>query len=259
MSHTMKHHFFKLLLLLLVPLSIQVHAQINQRAKIVLKNGIIVNGGIVESFDDKFLKVSIDSSNIILIRYDHMKRIIFKGKVNTEGASEEILMLQPSLNIESFYHEFRGGLLIGEENTSFTVQTINGYQFSKYLGTGLGLGVNKYGNYITLPIYATVKGYLYDKKVSPFYYGDIGYGFAWQTNKNETTFGLDNVQGGLYWQLGLGYQINFHQSAMVFSLGYLNQTSTANYTYFRGWDISDVEISERRILRRFAISIGFLF
>lgn len=255
----MKHPFFKIMLFVFLASSIQALAQINQKAKIVLKNGITINGAIVESFDDRFLKINIDSSNTILIRYDHMKRIIFKGKAKTEGTSEEIIALQPTLNIESFYHEFRGGLLVGEENTSFTVQTINGYQFSKYLGTGLGLGVNKYGNYITLPIYATVKGYLYDKKVSPFYYGDIGYGFAWQSNKNENVFELDNVQGGLYWQLGLGYQINFYKSAMTFTLGYSNQDSKAEYTYFSGWDINSVKVSERRILRRFAISIGFLF
>lgn len=255
----MKHHFFKIILFVLLALSIQAHAQVNQKAKIVLKNGIKINGGIVDSFDDKWLKVNIDSSNIILIRYDHIKKIVFKGNNNPIGDSEELSALQSSLNIESFYHEFRGGLLIGEENTSFTVQTINGYQFSKYLGTGLGLGINKYGNYITLPIYATVKGYLYDKKVSPFYYGDIGYGFAWQSNKNENMFELDNVQGGLYWQLGLGYQVNFHNSAMTFTLGYSNQDSKAEYTYFSGWDINSVKVSERRILRRFALSIGFLF
>ncbi len=256
----MRHHFFKIVLFVLLALSIQAHAQVNQQAKIVLKNGIKINGGIVGSFDEKMLKVNIDSSNIIFVRYDHIKKIVFKENNKAGGVKpEELIGLQPSLNIKSFYHEFRGGLLIGEENTSITVQTINGYQFSKYLGSGLGLGVNKYGNYITLPIYATVKGYLYDKKVSPFYYGDIGYGFAWQSNRNENVFELDNVQGGLYWQLGLGYQVNFYKSAMTFTLGYSNQDSKAEYTYFSGWDINSVKVSERRILRRFALSIGFLF
>lgn len=239
-------------------MSTHVDAQVNQQAKLVLKNGITIKGGIVDSFDDKRLTVRIDSSNVVVVRYDHIRKIVFKNSNKVGSDSKEILALQPSLNIESFYHEFRGGLLIGEENTSFSVQTINGYQFNKYLGTGLGLGVNKYGNYLTLPIYATVKGYLYDNKVSPFYFGDIGYGLAWQSNKNENTFELDNVQGGLYWQLGLGYQINFNKSAMTFTLGYSNQDSKAEYTYYR-WDMDDVTISERRILRRFAISVGFLF
>lgn len=255
----MKRHFFKLSLLILMSLSINAHAQENQQVKIVLKNGIKINGGIIGSFDDKRLNVKIDTSNIIAVRYDHIRKIVFKGNSKAEIVSEELVALQPSLNIKSFYHEFRGGLLIGEENTSITVQTINGYQFNKYLGTGLGLGVSKYGNYITLPIYATVKGYLYDKKVSPFYYGDIGYGFAWQSNNNENVFEVDNVQGGLYWQLGLGYQINFYKSAMTFTLGYSNQYSKAEYTYFQGWDMNSVKISEERILRRFALSVGFLF
>ena len=259
MSKTMRFLFFSIALLFTLVFSIKVNAQIDKQAKISLKNGIKIKGGIVESFDDSKLKVKIDDSNIILIRYDHIRKISFKGYGNVSNDFDEKFSNPPSLKIESYYHEFRGGLLIGEENTSVSLHTINGYQFNKYLGTGLGLGINKYGNYITMPVYATVKGYLFDSKVSPFYFGDVGYGFAWKTNKNEDMFELDNVQGGLYWQLGLGYQVNFYNSSMVFTLGYINQDSKADYIYYRPWDIDDVTVSERRILRRFVLSVGFLF
>lgn len=255
----MKFIFFQIALLFLLLSGLSTSAQIDKQAKIVLKNGTTIKGGIVESFDDSKLKVNIDDSNIILIRYDHIKKIHFKGNGRVDEDFEEKLSKIPSLKTETFYHELRGGLLFGEETTGVSLQTINGYQFNKYLGTGLGFGINKFGNYITLPIYASVKGYLFDKKVSPFYFGDIGYGFAWQTNRNETIFELDNVKGGYYWQLGIGYQINFYNSSMVFTLGYINQDSKADYIYYRPWDIDDVEISERRILRRFAFSVGFLF
>ena len=256
----MKIRLFRLaLLFLFATCNVIVHAQINKQAKIVLNNGTKIKGAIVESFDSNRLKINIDASDTILIRYDHIKKIHFKryGKVNNDF--EYNLDKQPSLKTESFFHEIRAGLLIGDENTSGSLQTINGYQFNKYLGTGLGIGVNKYGNYLTLPIYATVKGYLFDKKVSPFYFGDIGYGFAWKTNKNEDLFELTDVKGGYYWQLGLGYQVNFYNSSLVFTLGYINQDSKADYTYYRPWDIDNVEVSERRILRRFSITVGFLF
>ena len=110
-----------------------------------------------------------------------------------------------------------------------------------------------------MPIYANVKGYILDQQITPFYFGDIGYGFAWNTDKNEEVFELDNVTGGLYWQLGLGYQFNFYSNSLVLTLGYINQHSKADYVYYRPWDIDDVEISEKRILRRLNFSIGFLF
>ena len=127
------------------------------------------------------------------------------------------------------------------------------------MGAGLGLGLNKFGNYLAVPIYATVKGYVFDKKVAPFYFADLGYGMAWNNHKNEEVFELDNVQGGLYWQLGIGYQINFYNSSFVLALGYVNQDSKADYIYHRPWDIDNVEITEKRLLRRFNFSVGFLF
>lgn len=259
MVRTMRSLFFPIALLFALAFKFEVNAQNDKEVKISLKSGIKIKGGILESFDDSKLRVKIDESNIILIRYDHIKKISFKGYGSINNDFEERFRNPPSLKIESYYHEFRGGLLIGEENTSVSLHTINGYQFTKYLGTGLGLGINKYGNYVTLPLYATVKGYLFDKKVSPFYFGDIGYGFAWKTNKNEDLFELDNVEGGLYWQVGLGYQVNFYNSSMVFTFGYINQDSRADYVYYRPWDLDDVKVSERRILRRFAVSVGFLF
>lgn len=233
--------------------------QENKQAKIVLKNGIKIKGAIVKSFDDKVLEIDISGSEPLKVRYDHIRRISFRNYGSISGDFEKTLNTQPGLQTNTFYHEIRGGLLFGAEHVSGTIHTINGYQFNRYLGTGFGLGVNKYGNYITMPIYGSVKGYLFDKAVSPFYFGDIGYGFAWKTNKNDAIFELDNVKGGYYWQLGLGYQFNFYNSSLTVALGYSNQDSKADYIYFRPWDIDDVEVSERRILRRFSFTVGFLF
>lgn len=255
----MRYLTYWLSLLLLLGIVTTANGQDEKQAKILLKNGLKIKGAIVRSFDDKSLEIDIYGSEPVLIRFDHIKRISFRDYGSITNDFENNLNVQPGLQTKSFFHEIRGGLLFGEENVSGTIHTINGYQFNRYLGTGLGLGVNKYGNYITMPIYASVKGFLFDKVISPFYFGDIGYGFAWKTNKNDNVFELDNVQGGYYWQLGLGYQFNFYNSSLVLALGYSNQDSKADYIYYRPWDIDDVEVSERRILRRFALTVGFLF
>ena len=242
---------------MLLPLC--VVAQTEQRAKILLTNGIKIKGGIVRSFDENMMEVAIDPTETLLIRYEHIRRISFKKYGNISSDFERNLNTVPTPKTNSFFHEIRAGLLFGEENVSGSINTINGYQFNQYLGTGLGVGVNKFGNYLTVPIYASVKGYLFDRKVTPFYFGDIGYGLAWASGNTDDIFEIDNVKGGLYWQLGLGYQFNFYNHSMVFTLGYVNQDSSAEYTYFRPWDIDNVEIKEDRILRRFLFSIGFLF
>jgi len=237
----------------------EAHSQVNKQVKIVMKNGVRIKGAIVKTIDVDRLEVDVDGSQSMYIRYDLIKTIQFKNYQVVDQELKDKLSAQPSIKIETFYHEIRGSLLFGEENIDVGLHSINGYQFNQYLGTGLGLGVNKFGNYLAMPIYANVKGYIYDRKVSPFYFGDIGYGYAWNTNKNENVFEVENVKGGLYWQLGLGYQFNFYSSSLILSMGYVNQHSKADYVYYRPWDLDDVEISESRVLRRFNLSIGFLF
>jgi hypothetical protein len=255
----MRIRLFSLTIFILVFSFGYVFAQDGRRAKIVLKNGNKLVGGSITAFDEKTLKFSIDDQDDILIRYDLIKKIHFKGSGNIDDDFADKIGSKPTLKTKSFYHQLEGTLLFGQENTSVGLQTINGYQFTKYIGTGLGVGLNKYGNYVTLPVYAQIKGYLLEQKVSPFYFGDIGYGFAWKSANADDYFDVMNVTGGLYWQLGLGYQINFYKSSMTFSFGYINQDSRSEYTYLRPWDIGDVEVTERRILRRVAFSVGFLF
>ncbi len=255
----MRSEFFSLIVLLVISSVVNSYAQIDRKALIVLNNGNKIKGAVIESYDDKMLKATVDGYNEFIIRYDLIKKISFKGNGKVEKDFEDKIGTHPSLKIESFYHEFRGGLLFGEENTSGCVQTLNGYQFNRYLGTGLGIGLNKYGNYLAMPIYAQIKGYLYDKKVSPFYFGDIGYGLAWKAKNTDDIFDIVKVNGGLYWQLGIGYQINFYNSAMTFSFGYVNQDSKAEYIYYRPWGIDDVKVTEDRMLRRILVSVGFIF
>ena len=235
-------------------------AQENRETKIYLKNGVRIKGAILESTTSTAINVRIENqADPVPIKYDHIKKIKFRGYGSLNEEMDKRIGSAPGLHLNSFFHELRGGLLFGDENIDVSIHSLNGYQFSKYLGTGLGVGVNKFGNYVTLPIYATIKGYLKDGSVSPFYYGDIGYGFAWDTNKNKDYYIVEDVQGGLYWQVGVGYQFNFYKSALVLSLGYINQQSSAEYTTYGWWGVGDIEVSENRLLRRVSFSVGILF
>ena len=258
-----KTAFYIMALMLGLSFYTEAPAQSGERVRIVLKSGVKVKNGILESFDDRMLKLHIGDTTPFYVRYDLIKKIIFKGHGTIRDDYQHKLSTPPRIRTNTFFHEIRGNLLFGEEDVSVGLHTINGYQFSRYLGTGLGAGLNKFGNYITVPLYASVKGYLIDKKTSPFYFGDVGYGFAWKTDKNDDVFEIDKMRGGLYWQIGLGYQINFYNSALVFTFGYVNQDSRMEYSYIPQWRRFDgpqdeVVITEKRLLRRFVFSIGFL-
>jgi len=253
----MKYYIFQLALLLSLQLCM---AQSGYEAKLSLKNGVKIKGGIVESFNEEYLKLKVTNrADPILIRYDHIRKIQFTGGHFEEGDEIEYKVQgRAGIQTKTFYHELRGGLLFGEENVSGSIHTLNGYQFSQHLGTGVGLGLNKFGNYISLPVYATVKGYLKNDKVCPFYFGDVGYGFTWRNNNDVDGYLVENVEGGLYWQLGVGYQLNYPKSAFVCTLGYLQQRSKADYIY-QYWALDGVEVSEKRTIRRVSLSVGILF
>ncbi|MDZ7604469.1 MAG: hypothetical protein U5K79_02545 [Cyclobacteriaceae bacterium] len=193
---------------------ISSYGQATKPVRVFLKNGAKIEGAIIGSFDDSRLYFTVNGDDSIAMKYDYIRKIKFKGKGTAFSEFDEKIASIPSIKTDAFYHEFRTGLLFGEEDVSFAVHTLNGYQFNQYLGTGLGIGLNTFGDYLTLPIYATVKGYILDRKVSPFYFGDIGYGFAWRNNNNSAFYQVNNLKGGYYWQLGLGYQVNFFNSAL---------------------------------------------
>jgi hypothetical protein len=255
----MKKALFAALFLGLFHISLDGTAQVNKGIKVVLKNGITIKGAILESIDDSFVKIRIQNNEEpITIRLDRIDRIKFKDYETLDEETKEKIPLGPHLETKSFFHEFKPGILLGEEEISWSIQTINGYQFHKYVGTGLGVGINKYANHITLPVYVSIKGYLMDSHISPFYFGDIGYGFAWDAGENDNYYRVNDVQGGLYWQVGVGYQLHFQSNALVFSLGYVNQQTSTDYTYDY-WYEGGIEVSEKRTFRRVNFSIGIMF
>ena len=239
---------------------ISSNGQANKPVKIFLKNGAKIEGAIVGSFDDSRIYFTLNGNDSIVMKYDYIRKIYFRGKGPAYEEFDNKLASIPSIKSKTFYHEFRTGLLFGDEDVAYGIHTINGYQFNQYIGTGLGIGLNKYGSYLSLPVYAAIKGYILDRKVSPFYFGDIGYGFTWLNGNTTDYYSISNVKGGYYWQVGLGYQVNFFNSAFVMAVGYTNQNSSAHYEYNPGyWGGSNWEVEEKRLLRRVLLTVGFLF
>jgi len=235
--------------------------------KIVLKDGTKIKGNVFDSFEGKYIKIYIDTIQPVLINSDRIHKITFKdsqGQHTLKMNDEKLISKKIGLKNNTFYHELRGGILLGEDNTSITLHNINGYQFNRFLAPGIGIGFDSYEKYRTVPVYAHLKGYIFDRRTAPFYFAEAGYGFAWYNDEEEYAFDVTDVHGGYYWQIGLGYRISFNHLAMLITLGYKNQKSGLKYIYdVQPWMSvtyeNDVEVSEQRILRRAAFSIGFLF
>jgi hypothetical protein len=114
------------------------------------------------------------------------------------------------------------GLLNGSYGASVALQVILGASYKKSF-VGVGAGIDYY-RFRTVPVFADFRQYFGQGKRNVFVYGQIGYNFDWVTEKNlqnEAFFGGYNFNGGLYYDMGLGYKIDFGtHDALLLSLGY---------------------------------------
>ncbi len=258
---------YVLAFLLIFLLQNQLNAQDLQKAKITLINGTRIEGYVVESMHDKYIKIDVIDNDPLIINYHVIRKIRFYQGKNDSSINEPSSLTQftPGIKTKVFFHEVTGNLMFGQDNLDVALHTVNGYQYNRYLGAGIGLGIEHLQDYSAMPVYAQVKGYLFDRKVTPFYFGDIGYAFAWGNSQPNMNYENFKVHGGLYWQLGIGYQLNFPKGGMVFKFGYRNQSVKTQYSYLNPWYTFDsitsnsVEVQEDLVLRRFVLGIGFLF
>ncbi len=156
-----------------------------------------------------------------------------------------------------FVNITEAGVLLGKsvngEEAHLSLQSINGYQFGDYLSVGVGLGVDMFEDGNVFPIFADVRGYLMgDRNVSPYVYGDVGYGF---TSADEIENYTDSQRGGIVYGAGIGIQVyKSNRLAWVWNIGYKQQTTFAKYTDINGG------LHERTLnLQRLVIRTGIQF
>ena len=158
-----------------------------------------------------------------------------------------------------FYHRLEIGWLLGKDNfdqttTSFSIQTVNGYRLFNRFDAGLGIGVDFYDQFTTMPLFLNALVDLTRTRVIPYYFGSAGYSMAWQNSKSQGQF--NRVKGGLTWGAGMGIKIPVDGIAILVKAGYREQrvsTRTGNIEEF------GFETEQKRKMRRFELSTGITF
>lgn len=110
------------------------------------------------------------------------------------------------------------GLVEGQKKTSWQLQSVNGIQIKNWF-VGAGAGLDYY--FIrSIPVYLDLRANLFHKPSTPFLYLDAGYHYLWAKDKEKEAFEVES-SGGLYYDLGVGYQFPaFKNQRLVFSAGY---------------------------------------
>ncbi len=137
--------------------------------------------------------------------------------------------------------------------TGFELTAVLGYQHHRWLGFGLGTGIDFYhrsAGEMVVPIFGEVRGYLLEQNVSPYVTLRGGYGIG-LSNRDQ---GIEDARGGWMinpaWGLRLGGRKGMN---VVLDIGLKYQK--ASFVYGRLSERSDVDITYKRLNMR----IGFLF
>jgi len=243
-----------------------------ERDIIILKNRSKLEGEIVDvSNNHVLLKVN---NLVYTLKKKEIKRMFTKGstillpapdKKNHPIANLTELKLKKTLK-DGFYNITYGNIVKRDNNESsrdgfyppqgiisgLGIQNITGYQFSKYVGLGVGLGIITYEGYRNsrvIPFFTEFRGYLSDKKVAPYYNLAIGFNLAASKIENSID---EKRKGGAFFHPSIGYKFGSDESAFMIDLGV--QIANINYEY----NTETVLIKENRRYQRVVLRLGIM-
>ena len=135
---------------------------------------------------------------------------------------------------------------------------VNGYRFNEKYGTGIGMGLDNYVHTTALPLYLTIRRDLFPSRITPVLNANLGYGWMWGNGSFNSWDEFDRVEGGLYWEVGMGVRMNLRDTALILNWSCKNQNAVFTKTSTVWWTVSDVLV-ENQSFRNMTLSLGVEF
>jgi hypothetical protein len=237
---------------LLFLLSMSVFAQNKGKQNIVyLKNGSIIRGKIIEQTPEKTVIETRDQSRWVFTAQEIEKTataprpffIKTKGYLNYLEAG----VLSGTTRTTNFW------LTENKTYSTFSLQIFQGHQFHPSIGLGFTTGLDFYHNQVILPVAIGIRGDFSQKRITPVYAVDFGYGLGWlNEQKNNMTH-----SGGRVFALSTGIKIRtLSQTTFLFGIGFRQQLARTKLDAADAWGIS-VENNETFNRLMLKVGIGF--
>jgi hypothetical protein len=183
-----------------------------------LKNGWVLRGEKLESAEH--ISIQTREGNIFRFTIAEVERMTVENAWAPDSYKQS-----------GFSHYTEMGALAAQNNSdanvntsAFSFQTVNGYKWTQYAFTGIGLGVDLYATETFIPLFFSFRGDIRKKgNVIPFYFFDGGYGFNITGNADPQ---VEN-NGGRVLAGGIGIKVPFqNNTAFLVSAGYRQQRSS---------------------------------
>ena len=244
-----------------------------QEITVFLKNGKIVRGMTTLSMFEGYFTVEEDAFNQTHIPYADIAQIVFgpisdATKVKVKKVNRDVPF---TIKEKGYFGMIDFGFLM--QNRSYldyglgggvgvTLTMVNGYAFNPHVRVGLGVGLESYGynSLSTAPVFLSLSGLVNKRRWSPYYFLNAGGSTAWV---NQGGYGVNtyDTKGGLMLQPGVGYRYNVGKVGVSFGIGYKMQKARVRYRW-EDWNTGnqmEIEVDERRTLRRLSMTVGVHF
>ena len=222
---------------------------------IYVKPGGVFRGEIIKYKQDEFVEFRLVSGDTVKLAQNRIRKIVQKGVVmNTFENQGFYYHMQVGLN---------GGLSFDDYFTlGFSVNNTIGYQHNRWLGTGVGIGADRYfggHSVFFIPVSFNVRGYVLNRSRTPYYSLDLGYGFAVLQVKDV----FQKAKGGLMFHPSVGIRFGGQKGAFTLDFGVKMQDLELEYNpenqRARWWGRPWLRKVEKTKFMRSTVRIGWLF
>lgn len=191
-----------------------------------------------------------------------MKKIIASAITVLFSCTQIVAQHETPGNKWKFNSVNQAGLLQGESQAAFNLQSVNGLRRGNFFG-GVGTGLDYY-KYRSIPLFAEGRKYFGNTASQFFIYGDAGTNFVWQEKSMSVYDAKQMYRPGFYGGAGIGYKAGLKNGmGITLSAGYtykkiIEVQDEVNFCPFVGPCITSPE-TYRYNLNRILFQIGWLF
>lgn len=142
-----------------------------------------------------------------------------------------------SVKKTEYYFQFQSGMLIGCSSCSdgkqitYSGSTTHGIKIGRKLRAGVGVGLDSYFEWNTMPVFGNVSWDIVGKKNALF--AEVNYGAAlaaWRT-LNFQEYGFQYSKAGQVYSYSLGYRMKYDKMRISMGVGRKTQFITSHYKY----------------------------
>lgn len=239
--------------------SLVVGAQENVQEDIIfiyMRKGMRLEGKLLEFEPGEYVLIETEKGHIIKVADDRIKRYYYPG---SHGSTKDFLFEKGYIFKEKGMYQYATlGTIMNTVSSNdggrvgFQMTASAGYQFSRLLGAGLGIGADFYrtgASEMVFPVFGEARGYFIAQPSTPYYVVRTGYGFA-----TANDLGIHTATGGWMFNPAVGWRLGGGKGLkMTIDVGLHFQN--AEFDYSRGEETSIAKVKYKRLNMR----LGFLF